>query len=66
MPKKSRKAAKPKAVAVGAIPKLTLNLPIDAKKAKAIQACMAKGTLSITLNKVDLQRGTVGAAWLYD
>lgn len=63
---KKRKAAGTKTVAVEAIPKLKLTMPIDEKKAKAIQACLSKGTLSITFNKVDLQRGTFGEAWLYD
>jgi hypothetical protein len=50
----------------GTIPKLTLTMPVDAAKAKAIQRCIAKGTLSITVSKVDLQTGRIGDAWLYD
>lgn len=48
------------------ISKLTLNLPIDAKKAAAIQRCVANGNLKITLSKVDLATGRLGAGWIYD
>ena len=48
------------------ISKLTLNLPIDAKKAAAIQRCIAKGNLRITLSKVNLATGRLGAGWIYD
>jgi anti-sigma28 factor (negative regulator of flagellin synthesis) len=50
----------------GGIPKLTLNMPLDAKKVKAIQRCIAKGELKITVSKVDLKAGKFGEAWLYD
>lgn len=50
----------------GEIPKLTLNMPLDAKKIKAIQRCIAKGELKITVSKVDLKAGKIGEAWLYD
>jgi len=49
------------------IPKLTFTMPIDEAKAKAIQRCIQKGTLKITINKVDLGAATLGGdAWLYD
>jgi len=50
----------------GTIPRLSLTMPIDAKKAKAIQSCIEKGQLKITVNKVDLKTGRIGDAWLYD
>lgn len=46
--------------------KLTLEMPLDAKKIKAIQRCVAKGTLKITVNKIDLSTGQLGDSWLYD
>ncbi len=50
----------------GAIPQLKLNMPLDDKKIAAIQRCLKKGTLSITVSKVDLANGRIGSAWLYD
>lgn len=50
----------------GALPKLTLNMPLDARKIKAIQKCLDKGTLNITVSKLDLAAGRLGGAWLYD
>lgn len=50
----------------GTLPKLTLNMPLDARKIKAIQKCIEKGSLSITVSKVDLAAGRIGDAWLYD
>ena len=50
----------------GALPKLTLNMPRDAKKIKAIQKCLDKGSLNITVSKLDLAAGRLGGAWLYD
>jgi hypothetical protein len=46
--------------------KLTLNMPLDARKIKAIQRCIEKGTLTLTINKVDLSTGKLGDGWLYD
>jgi anti-sigma28 factor (negative regulator of flagellin synthesis) len=50
----------------GALPKVKLSMPLDAKKIKAIQKCIAKGTLEVTLSKVDLVAGRLGESWLYD
>ena len=50
----------------GQIPKLTLDMPLDDAKVKAIQRCIAKGRLTITVNKVDLAAEKIGEAWLYD
>lgn len=58
---------KPPSIQVsGAIPKLTLNMPLDARKIAAIQKCIDKGQLTLTVNKVDLATGKLGAGWLYD
>jgi hypothetical protein len=61
-----KKAKKPSINVEGTIPKLSLNMPLDAKKIKAIQRCIEKGELKITVSKVDLAAGKVGEAWLYD
>ena len=65
-----KKAARPrtKAAAVGidTIPKLTLDMPLDAKKIKAIQKCIEKGHLKLTVKKVNLASGKLGDPWLYD
>ena len=64
----AKKAAKeaPTLKLDGALPKLTLNMPLDAKKIKAIQKCLDKGTLNITVSKLDLAAGRLAGAWLYD
>ena len=51
---------------ISTIPKLKLDFPLDAKKVAAIQRCIAKGTLSVTVSRVDLAGGRLGEAWLYD
>lgn len=65
-----KKAAAPKKSPTiqvgGAIPKVTIKMPLDDKKIKAIQKCIEKGSLSITVSKVDLAAGRIGDAWLYD
>ena len=65
MAAKTRGASKPTAKATGTS-KVTLNMPLDAKKAAAIQRCLKKGALRVTLNKVDLATGRLGDGWLYD
>ena len=62
---KARKAA-PTISVIGNIPKLKLDMPLDARKIKAIQRCLEKGQLSITVSKVDLAAGRIGDGWLYD
>ena len=66
MAKKAKKAKKPTIASQGGIPKVSLTMPIDAGKAKAIQRCIAKGQLTITISKVDLAAGKIGEAWIYD
>jgi len=65
--RKSKKARRKPSVALqGAIPRIRLTMPLDASKVKAIQRCIAKGQLTITVNKVDLATGKLGDGWLYD
>lgn len=66
-PKKKAAVAKAATVQLsGTIPKLQLNMPLDAKKIAAIQRCIEKGTLTVSLSKVDLTGGKLGGPWLYD
>jgi hypothetical protein len=46
--------------------KLKLDMPLDATKAAAIRRCLAKGTLKITLSRVDLAAGRLGSSYIYD
>lgn len=68
--KKSKKAsakktsATAKATQVGS--KIRLDFPLSASKVAAIQRCLAKGTLRVTINKVDLAAGRLRDPWLYD
>lgn len=50
----------------GTIPKLKLTMPLDEKKIAAIQRCIAKGNLTVTLSKVDLAGGRLGGSYIYD
>jgi len=56
----------PSVTAIGKIPKLQLDFPLDDQKVKQIQKCIAKGKLTVTVNSVDLAAGRLGDAWLYD
>ncbi|HSB11722.1 MAG TPA: hypothetical protein VLM38_19690 [Blastocatellia bacterium] len=74
MPTPKKKAASKKsatskvpAIAIeGAIPKLTLNLPLDNERIAQIQRCIAKGRLSISVSRVDLTRGRLDDPYKYD
>jgi anti-sigma28 factor (negative regulator of flagellin synthesis) len=63
MAAKTKKSA---TITVGPIPEIHLSMPLDDKKIKAIQKCIEKGTLEVTINRVDLASGEVGDPWLYD
>jgi anti-sigma28 factor (negative regulator of flagellin synthesis) len=65
MAKKAARAKKATVKASGPS-KLTMEMPLNAARVKAIQRCIAKGTLRITIKKVDLSTGKLGEAWLYD
>ena len=45
---------------------LKLSFPLDATKTAAIKRCIAKGTLSVSVSKVDLGAGRIGEPWIYD
>lgn len=65
----AKKASAKKAATIalsGTIPKMQLSMPLDAKKIAAIQRCIEKGTLTVSLSKVDLTGGKLGGPWLYD
>lgn len=64
--KKSAGAKRASLALSGAIPKMRLSMPLDAKKIAAIKRCIDKGTLTVTLTKVDLGGGKLGGPWLYD
>lgn len=71
--KASSKKASSKDISVKRIPtaimsgdKLKLDMPLDATKAAAIRRCLAKGTLKITLSRVDLAAGRLGSSYIYD
>jgi hypothetical protein len=47
--------------------RLTVDVPLDAEKIKAIQACLAKGTLRISMSRAAATSGTkTEEPWLYD
>ena len=62
----TKKAAATKITASLTGDKLNLNFPLSAAKIAAINRCVAKGTLRVTVSKVDLKTGRVGDGWLYD
>lgn len=67
--KVAKKSAAVKSASVklgGTIPKLKLTMPLDEKKIAAIQRCIAKGNLTVTLSKVDLAGGRLGGSYIYD
>lgn len=50
----------------GAMPQLDLDLPLDDSKVEAIQRCLAKGRLKISLTQVNLAAGRLGDGYKYD
>lgn len=66
MAKKKTTRASKASIKVAGASKLTMDMPLDATKIKAIQRCIDKGTLRITINRVDLSTGKLGDGWLYD
>jgi hypothetical protein len=47
--------------------RLTVDVPLDAEKIQAIQKCLAKGTLRISMSKADASSTkTKTDPWLYD
>jgi anti-sigma28 factor (negative regulator of flagellin synthesis) len=65
----SKKKSKSTAAAItlkGAIPKMTLELPLDDDKIAQIKRCIAKGKMSISVSRVDLIKGRLGDPYKYD
>jgi len=62
--KKSTKKASTKKAATTA--RMKLSFPIDAEKVEAIKRCLAKGTLTVTVNKAELASGRFRNAYIYD
>ena len=63
----SKKAAKKKTgKAAAASSKVKLDFPLDTQTIAAIHRCIAKGTLRVTVNRVDLSAGRLRGPWLYD
>lgn len=61
--KASKKTAKKPAKAAA---KHKVEFTLDAERIAAIQRCLDKGTLRVTVNRADLLRGRVKDPWLYD
>lgn len=60
-------AEKKKASTPSKKPHLTLNLPLDEAKVAAIQKCIKKGTLSITVASIEaLKTGRADDGYKYD
>ena len=64
----SRKTAKKtkKASAAATAGKVKLDFALDPARVEAIQRCLAKGKLTVTVNKVNLGAGRIKDPWLYD
>lgn len=60
----TKKSSAKKSAAVTA--KQRLEFTLDAERVAAIQRCLAKGTLRVTVSKADLSRGRIRDPWLYD
>jgi len=67
MPSKKEGSSKAPSIAMdGTIAKLRLDFPLDEKKIAEIKRCIAKGTLAITMSRVDLVKGRLGDPYKYD
>jgi anti-sigma28 factor (negative regulator of flagellin synthesis) len=66
--KKSSKASTKKSSAKksAATGKQSIQFTLDPERIAAIQRCLAKGTLKVTVSKADLSRGRIRDPWLYD
>lgn len=62
----AKKASSKKKTTSAAASRVKLEFPLDAARAAAIRRCLAKGKLTVTVNKVDLSKGRIGDAWIYD
>lgn len=64
----ARKPAKKKIATKPAItiPRLRVSMPLDKDKVAAIRRCLAKGRLTISINRINLVTGRAGDGYLYD
>ena len=62
----SKKAAKKSSKKTTTAAKQKIEFALNAERIAAIQKCLAKGTLRVTVNKADLLKGRVKDPWLYD
>ena len=63
--KKTAKKPK-KAATTAAASKVKLDFALDPARLAAIQKCLAKGKLTVTVSKVNLGAGKIRDPWLYD
>jgi len=63
---RAKKTGPSKASIAANVPKLTLEAQLDEAKVKAIKRCIEKGSLKITISKMDLIGPRGGESWLYD
>jgi hypothetical protein len=63
---RAKKTGTSKASIEASLPKLTIEAKLDEAKVKAIQRCLEKGTLKITISKVNLGVARDDQPWLYD
>ena len=64
--KKSKASAKTSAKKATTAAKHRVEFALDPEKVAAIQRCLEKGTLRVTVNRADLLKGRVKDPWLYD
>jgi hypothetical protein len=61
-----KSSGKSKAKTAAKSGKVTLGFTLDDEKIAAIQRCLAKGTLNVTVSRTALTSGRVKDPWLYD
>lgn len=59
----AKKSSKKKATAVA---KQRIDFALNPERVAAIQRCLEKGTLRVTVSRADLSKGRVKDPWLYD
>ena len=63
---KKTSAKKPSTKKAATAAKHKVEFTLDPERVAAIQRCLEKGTLRVTVNRADLLRGRVKDPWLYD
>jgi anti-sigma28 factor (negative regulator of flagellin synthesis) len=59
----TKKSSKKKAAATA---KQKLEFTLNPERVAAIQRCLEKGTLRVTVSRADLSKGRIRDPWLYD